>query len=108
VDSHTDVAFLAAGVRQPQSVDIRVLPDIDLREHSSATTDLTDQTLGFALTDRHSADAIQRALEQPLLYIAGLLQHRFSGDRCFALRRDHPSNGSADGRRSFPSRDSTD
>jgi diaminopimelate decarboxylase len=29
--------------------------------------DLTDQTLGFALADGHAADAIQRALDQPLL-----------------------------------------
>ena len=51
VDSPTEVAFLAAGVRQPQAVQVRVSPDIDFHEHSSVTADLTDQKLGFALTD---------------------------------------------------------
>jgi diaminopimelate decarboxylase len=50
VDSPTEVAFLAAGVRQPQALQVRVSPDID----------------------RHAADAIQRALDQPLLYLVGL------------------------------------
>ena len=48
VGGPTEVAFLAAGVRQPQAVQVRVSPDIDFHEHSSVTADLTDQTLGFA------------------------------------------------------------
>jgi diaminopimelate decarboxylase len=52
VDSPTEVALLAAGVRQPQAVQVRVSPDIDVHEHSS--------------------DAIQRALDQPLLNLVGL------------------------------------
>ena len=36
---------------------------------------LTDQTLGLALTDGHAADAIQRALDQPLLNLVGLHCH---------------------------------
>jgi diaminopimelate decarboxylase len=72
VDSPTEVAFLAAGVRRPQAVQVRVSPDIDFHEHSSVTADLTDQTLGFALTDGYAADAIQRALDQPLLNLVGL------------------------------------
>ncbi len=75
VDSPTEVAFLAAGVRRPQLVHVRVTPDIDFYEHSSVTADLTDQTLGFALTDGHAAAAIERALDQPLLYLVGLHCH---------------------------------
>jgi diaminopimelate decarboxylase len=71
VDSPTQVAFLAAGARQPQAVQVRVSPDIDVHEH----TDLTDQMLGFAFADGHAADAIQRALDQPLLYLVGLQCH---------------------------------
>jgi len=50
VDGPTEIALLAAGVRQPQAVQLRVSSDID----------------------GHAADAIQRALEQPLLNLAGL------------------------------------
>jgi diaminopimelate decarboxylase len=75
VGSPTEVAFLAAGVRQPQAVQVRVSPDIDFHEHSSVTADLTDQTLGFALADGHAGDAIQRALDQPLLNLVGLHCH---------------------------------
>ena len=39
------------------------------------TADLTDQTLGFALTDGHTADAVQRAVDQPLLHPLGLHCH---------------------------------
>jgi diaminopimelate decarboxylase len=53
VGSPTEVAFLAAGVRQPQALQIRVSPDID----------------------RHAADTIQRALDQPLLHLVGLRCH---------------------------------
>ena len=56
VDSPTEVAFLAAGVRQPQAVHVRVSPDM-------------------SLIDGHAADAIQRALDQPLLYLVGLQCH---------------------------------
>ena len=56
VDSPTEVAFLAAGVRQPQAVQVRVSPDM-------------------TLIDGHAADAIQRALDQPLLYLVGLQCH---------------------------------
>jgi diaminopimelate decarboxylase len=75
MDSPTEVALLAAGARQPQAVQVRVTPDFDCQEHISVTADLTDQTLGFALTDRHAADAIQRALDQPLLHLVGLQCH---------------------------------
>jgi diaminopimelate decarboxylase len=57
VDSPTEVAFLAAGVRQPQAVQVSVSSDIDVHEHG------------------HAGDAIQRALEQPLLYLVGLQCH---------------------------------
>ena len=53
VGSPIEVAFLAAGVRQPQALQIRVWPDID----------------------RHAADTIQRALDQPLLHLVGLRCH---------------------------------
>ncbi len=53
VGSPTEVAFLAAGVRQPQALQVRVSPDID----------------------RHAADAIQRAVDQPLMYLVGLRCH---------------------------------
>ena len=53
VDGPTEVALLAAGVRQPQAVQLRVSPDID----------------------GHAADAIERALEQPLLNLVGLHCH---------------------------------
>jgi diaminopimelate decarboxylase len=75
VDSPTEVAFLAAGVRQPHAVHIRVSPDIDIHEHSSVTADLTEQKLGIVLADSHAADAIQRALDQPLLRLVGLQCH---------------------------------
>jgi diaminopimelate decarboxylase len=68
VDSPTEVAFLAAGVRQPQSVQLRVSPDINIHEHGSATAGQTD----LALTDAHAAAAIQRILDQPLLHLVGL------------------------------------
>jgi diaminopimelate decarboxylase len=75
VDSPADVAFLAAGVCQPKAVQLRVSPDIGFREHGSVTADLADRTLGFALTEGHFADAIQRALDQPLLNLVGLQCH---------------------------------
>jgi len=75
VDSPTEVAFLAAGVRQPQALQVRVSPDIDFYEPSSVTADLNDQMLGFARTDGQAADAIRRALDQPLLYLVGLQCH---------------------------------
>jgi len=53
VDGPTEVALLAAGVRQPRAVQLRVSPGID----------------------RHAADAIVRALEQPLLNLVGLQCH---------------------------------
>ena len=56
VDSPTEVAYLAAGLSQPQAVQIRVSP-------------------GFALADGHAADAIQRALDQPMLHLVGLQCH---------------------------------
>jgi diaminopimelate decarboxylase len=75
LDSPTEVAFLATGVRQPQAVHVRVSPDIDCHERISVTAALTDQTLGFALTDGHAADAIQRVLDHPLLCLVGLQCH---------------------------------
>jgi hypothetical protein len=33
---------------------------------------VTNQQFGFAAQDGHAADAIQRALDQPLLYLVGL------------------------------------
>jgi len=75
VDSPTEVAFLAAGVRQPQVLQVRVSPDIDFYEPSSVTADLNDQMLGFARTDGQAADAIRRALDQPLLYLVALHCH---------------------------------
>jgi diaminopimelate decarboxylase len=56
VDSPTEVGFLGAGVRRPQAVQVRVSLDI-------------------ALTDGHAAEAIQRALDQPLLNLVGLQCH---------------------------------
>jgi diaminopimelate decarboxylase len=53
VHSPTDVALLAAGVRQLQAVQVRVSLEID----------------------GHAVDAIQGALDQPLLYLAGLQCH---------------------------------
>jgi diaminopimelate decarboxylase len=75
VGNPTEVAFLATGVRQPQAVQVHVSPDIDFHEHSSVTADLTDQAFDFALADGHAADAIQRALDQPLLNLVGLHCH---------------------------------
>jgi diaminopimelate decarboxylase len=51
VESPIEVAFLAADLRRPQAVQIRVSPDID------------------------AADAIQRTLDQPLLNLVGLQCH---------------------------------
>jgi diaminopimelate decarboxylase len=75
VGNPTEVAFLATGVRQPQAVQVHVLPDIDFHEHSSVTADLTDRAFDCALADGHAADAIQRALDQPLLNLVGLHCH---------------------------------
>jgi diaminopimelate decarboxylase len=52
VESPTEVAFLAADLRQPQAVQVRVSPDID-----------------------GAANVIQRALDQPLLNLVGLQCH---------------------------------
>jgi diaminopimelate decarboxylase len=52
VDSPTEVAFLAADLRKPQAVQVRVSPDID-----------------------GAADAIKRALDQPMLHLVGLQCH---------------------------------
>jgi diaminopimelate decarboxylase len=68
VDSPTEVAFLAAGVRQPQAVQIRVSPDIDFHELGSVTAGETD----VALTDAHAAAAVERILDHPLLDLVGL------------------------------------
>jgi diaminopimelate decarboxylase len=53
VDSPTEVALLATGVRQPQAVQVRVSPDINFNENC----------------------AIQRVLDQPLLHLVGLQCH---------------------------------
>ncbi|MDT5066694.1 MAG: diaminopimelate decarboxylase [Mycobacterium sp.] len=53
VDGPAEAALLATGVRQPQAVQVRVSPE----------------------THRHTADAIERALHQPLLYVVGLRCH---------------------------------
>ena len=53
VDSSAEVALLAAAARQPQAIQVRVTPDID----------------------GHSAGAIQRVLDQPLLDLVGLQCH---------------------------------
>jgi diaminopimelate decarboxylase len=52
VDSPAEVAFLSAAARQPQAVQVRVSPDVG-----------------------GHADAIQRALDQPLLQLVGLQCH---------------------------------
>jgi diaminopimelate decarboxylase len=75
VDSHIEIAFLTGGVRRPQSVLVRVTPDIDICGHPSVTTGVTDQKFGFALTDGHAADAVTRILDQPLLHLVGLHCH---------------------------------
>jgi diaminopimelate decarboxylase len=53
VGSPAEVALLAAAARQPQAVQVRVTPD----------------------SDGHSADAIKRVLDQPLLDLVGLQCH---------------------------------
>jgi diaminopimelate decarboxylase len=58
VNSPTEVALLAAGVRQPQSVQVHVSPDIDVHEQNSV-----------------AVDAIRRALDQPPLHLVGLQCH---------------------------------
>jgi len=45
VDTPTEVAALATGVRQLQAVQVRVSPDVDFHEHMSVTAAPTDQTL---------------------------------------------------------------
>jgi diaminopimelate decarboxylase len=75
VDSPTEVALLATGVGRRQSVQVLVTPDIDIHEHSSVTTGLTDQQFGCALTDGHAARAVEWILDQPLLYLTGLHCH---------------------------------
>jgi diaminopimelate decarboxylase len=52
VDSPTEVAFLATGVRRPQSVQVRVRPDIDIH-----------------------ARVVERILDHPLLHLVGLHCH---------------------------------
>ena len=64
VGSPTEVAFLATGVRRRQSIQVRVTPNID-----------TEHGLGFGLTDGQAADAVERILAQPLLYLTGLHCH---------------------------------
>ena len=73
VDSPTEIAFLAGNVHTPLSVLIRVTPDIDIDEHSSVSTGLTDPRIGCA--DGHVDSAVERILGQPLLYLVGLHCH---------------------------------
>ena len=68
VNCPTQVAFLATGARRPQSVQVRVTPDIAIDEDSSVTAGLTD----LALADANAAAAVERILDQPMLYLAGL------------------------------------
>jgi diaminopimelate decarboxylase len=75
VDSPIEIAFLDGGVRRPQSVLVRVTPDIDICGHPSVTTGVTDRKIGFALTGGHAARAVARILDQPLLYLVGLHCH---------------------------------
>jgi len=56
IDSPAEIAFLAAGLRRRQAVQIRVSSDT-------------------ALTDGHAGDAIQRTLDQPLLDLIGVQCH---------------------------------
>ena len=53
VDSPTQVALLATGVRQPQAVQVQITPNL-------------------ALIDGHAAGTVERILDQPLLYLVGL------------------------------------
>ena len=53
VDSPTQVALLATGVRQPQAVQVRITPNM-------------------ALIDGNAAGTVERILDQPLLYLVGL------------------------------------
>jgi diaminopimelate decarboxylase len=64
----TQVALLASATGRPQAVQVRVAPDIDIHEHSSVTAGQTD----LALTNAHAAAAVERILDQPLLYLVGL------------------------------------
>jgi diaminopimelate decarboxylase len=73
VDSPAEIAFLASNVHTPLSVLIRVTPDIDMHEHSSVSTGLTDPRIGCA--DGHAASAVERILGQPLLDLVGLHCH---------------------------------
>jgi diaminopimelate decarboxylase len=68
VNSPTQVAFLTTGTRQPQSVQVRVTPNIAIQEDSSITAGVTD----LAEADPHAAAAVERILEQPFLYLVGL------------------------------------
>jgi diaminopimelate decarboxylase len=68
VNSPAQVAFLATGACRPQSIQVRVRPDIALYEDSSATAGGTD----LALVDAPAAAAIERILDQPMLYLVGL------------------------------------
>jgi diaminopimelate decarboxylase len=72
VDSPTQIAFLAGGVRRAQSVLVRVTPDIDIHRASAVSAGLTDQKFGFALTNGDAAGAVERILDHPLLYLVGL------------------------------------
>jgi diaminopimelate decarboxylase len=67
LDSQAKAVSVVAAIRQPQAVQLRLSLDLDGHEYSSATADITDLSLRFAL-----ADAIRRVVDQPLLFLVGL------------------------------------
>ncbi|MET0456136.1 MAG: diaminopimelate decarboxylase, partial [Mycobacterium sp.] len=75
VDSLTEISHLAALVRHPQQVLLRVTPDIDIHGHRAVNTGVADQKFGFTLDDGPFNEAVARISAHELLTLVGLHCH---------------------------------
>jgi diaminopimelate decarboxylase len=75
LDSFDEIDQLAAQARHPQSVLIRVTPEVDAGAHRAVATGVADQKFGFGLSDGTAVEAVRRVLEHPELRLVGLHCH---------------------------------
>jgi len=75
LDSADEIDQLAALVRHPRDVLIRVTPEVDAGVHKAMATGVADQKFGFGLSDGAAVDAVRRVLERPELRLVGVHCH---------------------------------
>ena len=75
VDSPLEITYLANLARRPQSVLVRVTPDLDIHGHPAVTTGVDDQKFGLTLSGDQAMDAVRRILTEPQLRLVGLHCH---------------------------------